>query len=373
MKILMLNSEYPPLGGGQGSANRFIYQCLQKYPNLQIDLVTASTHKSHTQESKIGKIYYLDIDKQDKNIHTQSIKNLILYSIKSLWKSFKLIKKTKYDLIVAWAGVPAGFLAMTLKLVFGIPYIALLRGADVPFYEKKWQTLDKFIFSKLSPIVWKNANQVIANSEILRELALKIAPKQPITLIGNGVDTQKFYPAPTLPNSKLTLVSTGRLTERKGYQFVIPALASYTDIELWLIGEGELRDTLKQMAQKAKITAQFLGYRSQDEIVTYLQQADIFILPSSNEGMSNSLLEAMACGLPVIVTDVGGTKELLQNNGILVEKESSESIREAIQTYRNQPELLKIHGANSRKITEEMSWEAKTQEFFQAFQKAIKN
>lgn len=373
MKILMLNSEYPPLGGGQGSANYFIYQTLQNYPNLQTDLVTASTHNSYTQESKIGTIYYLDIDKQNKDIHTQSIKNLILYSIKSLWKSFKLIRRTKYDVVVAWSGLPAGFLAMTLKILFGKPYIVLLRGADVPFHEKKWEKLDKWIFSWLSPIVWKYASFVIANSDKLCQTALRSSPKQSIQVIYNGIDTKKFFPIKKSNSKTLKLITVGRLSLIKGQRYLIEALKNLPNTELFIIGEGDLKIDLQQLAQQINVTVHLLGQVPNNEIPKYLQEADIFALPSLNEGMSNALLEAMACGLPVIVTDVGGTKELLQNNGILVEKESSESIREAIQTYRNQPELLKIHGANSRKITEEMSWEAKTQEFFQAFQKAIKN
>ena len=78
--------------------------------------------------------------------------------------------------------------------------------------------------------------------------------------------------------------------------------------------------------------------------------------PSLNEGMSNSLLEAMASGLPIITTDTGGSKELINNNGIIVSKESSEGIRNALKQYIEKPSLISLHSKNSRIIAEKMSW-----------------
>ncbi len=368
MKILMLNTEYPPLGGGQATANYFIYQALQKYADLQVDIVTASTHKFHTETSKIGTIYYLNIGKKNQNLQTQSISDLIRYSIKSLFKAFSL-RKNNYDLVVAWTGVPAGFLALIYRILLGIPYIVLLRGADVPFHEKKWKKLDKWIFSWLSPIIWKNAKGVVANSDKLRETALQSNPKQKIDIIYNGIDIEKFYPVVDKLQAKpLKIITVGRLSEIKGQRYLIQALQN-TEAELYLIGDGDLREELENLAKNLHVSVHFLGFVPSDEIPVYLCQSHIFALPSLNEGMSNSLLEAMASGLPVIVTDVGGTKELLQDNGILVEKESAEAIRQAIQYYLDNPELMQKHGENSRKITENMSWETKTKEFYDYFAK----
>ena len=78
MKILMLNSEYPPLGGGQATANKYLFEALQNYPQLEIDIITASADKYFEEHGVKGTIYYLDILKNGKNIHFQSVAELLL-------------------------------------------------------------------------------------------------------------------------------------------------------------------------------------------------------------------------------------------------------------------------------------------------------
>ena len=213
----MLNSEYPPLGGGQGNANKYLYEEFKNYNNLEIDIITASVNEKKVEISTLGKIYYLDIGKKNTNLHWQSSKELIIYSIKSLLLAFKLNKNRKYNFIVAWSGVPSGFLAYILFLVKKVPYITLLRGADVPFFEKKWQYLDRFIFCWLSPIIWKNSKFVIINSGKLRELALQVSPQQNFYLIPNGINSKEFSVKDYEFHDKLRILSVGRLTERKGF------------------------------------------------------------------------------------------------------------------------------------------------------------
>ena len=366
MKILMLNSEYPPLGGGQGTANKYLYEHLKNHPQLEIDIITASTDKYFEERGVKGTIYYLDILKNDKNIHFQSVAELLYFTIKSFFKALLLCKKQKYDLVVAWAGVPAGLVAFAIWIFFKIPYFILLRGADVPFHQERWLYIDKFILSWLSPILWKHAKKVIANSSKLKNKAKHLSPKQRIEVINNGVDTGLFTPIPK-NNSILTIISTGRLTEIKGYRYLVESIKYLSNVQIILIGDGDLKKELENISLVNKLDVKFFGIQPQNQIVHFLQQADIFCMPSLNEGMSNSLLEAMACGLPVIVTDVGGTQELLNGNGIIVEKKSVEQLREAILFFQNNPEYLETYGKKSREIAENMSWNIVAEQFLEAF------
>lgn len=366
MKILMINSEYPPLGGGQATANKYLYEALRNYPHLEIDIITASADKYFIKREENGNIYFLDIHKNGKNIHFQSIGELLTFTIKSFFKALLLCKKQKNDLVIAWAGVPAGLVAFAIWIFFKTPYILLLRGSDVPFYDERWSHLDRFIFSWLSPIIWKHATKVIANSKKLKDMANHLSPKQRIEVINNGIDIQFFYPRPKT-NQVLTIVSTGRLTERKGYQFLVEALKGLSDVQLILLGDGILKKELENFCLINKLDVKFLGIQPRNKVAQFLQKADIFCLPSLNEGMSNSLLEAMACGLPVIVTDVGGTQELLNGNGIIVQKKSVEQLREAILFFQKNPEYLDIYGKKSREIVENMSWNIVAKQFLEAF------
>jgi glycosyltransferase involved in cell wall biosynthesis len=371
MKILMLNSEYPPLGGGQGSANRSLYETFRKYPDLQVDIITASAGRAFVENSGLGRIYYLNIGKRHQNLHHQTVWNLLAYSLQALWRCLGLCRTERYDLIVAWSGVPAGFLAFCVHCVLRVPYIILLRGADVPFHEPKWHWLDRLVFSWLSPFLWKQASAVIANSEALRNSAFRNSPDQTFLVIHNGVNTQKF--APLIERGThcqpLRLISTGRLSEIKGYHFLIEALEGLPECELTLVGDGSWREVLRSLAREKGVRVHFLGNLPQDRIAQLLPRAHLYVLSSFNEGMSNSLLEAMACGLPVVATDVGGTKELILENGIVVKKGSAGELRNAIAYYLSHPEILTQQGKSSREIAMRFSWDNVAEQFLAEFRR----
>jgi len=350
LRILMLNYEFPPLGGGGGNATYYLLKEFSKSPNLEIDLITSSTDKERVEKfSKNITIYFLDINKNG-NLHYQSQKDLLKYS----WKAYKLAKKLKktrnYALCHAFFGIPCGYIAMKLK----IPYIVSLRGSDVPFYNKRFYWLDKFVFKRLSRKIWRRAKSVITNSQGLKELALESCPKQEISVVYNGVDIKEFKPGKK-NNKKLTLISSGRLIQRKGYQFLIPALKGL-DVELKLIGDGNLTQELKDLVKKEEVDVLFLGKKKHQDIVKYLQKADVFVLPSLNEGMSNSILEAMACGLPVIATNTGGSEELIKGNGFILKKADSESLKKAINKFIDNTKLITSMGKISRNLAKKMSW-----------------
>jgi glycosyltransferase involved in cell wall biosynthesis len=352
--VLMLNYEYPPLGGGAGNATYYLLKEFSKFDDLKVDLVVSSTDKfSIAKPYPNITIHFLNIGKNG-NIHYQSNRDLLVYSLKAWKYSQALLKTNKYDLCHAFFGIPCGYLAMKLKQKYGLPYVVSLRGSDVPFYNKRFYWFDRLVFKKLSKKIWQNAKATITNSLGLKNLALESAPEQKIGIIYNGVEINEFKPFTGKSNNKkLTLVSTGRLIERKGYQYLIPALDDL-DVTLWLIGDGNFVSELKKIASDKDVV--FLGKKSHAEIIAYLQKADVFVLPSLNEGMSNSILEAMACGLPIITTDTGGSDELIRGNGFVVAKQNSEALNKTISKYLNDHELLLSHGNSSRQITKNMIW-----------------
>ena len=227
MKILLLNYEFPRIGGGAGNATHYILNEFSKNKNIEIDLVTSSVSDFKIKEfSQKIYIHYLDIGKNG-NLHFQTNKELLLYSWKAYKYSKQLIKKKEFDLIHAFFGIPCGYIAMKLKL----PYIVSLRGSDVPSYNKRFKIFDKFIFKRLNKKIWNNAKLVIANSQGLRELALQSSPAQDISVIYNGVNVDEFKQVKKNKiNKKITLISTGRFIQRKGYEYLIRALKDVDDI-----------------------------------------------------------------------------------------------------------------------------------------------
>ncbi|MDD3086703.1 MAG: glycosyltransferase family 4 protein [Patescibacteria group bacterium] len=353
MKILFLNYEFPPLGGGAGNATKYLFSEFTKQEDLEIDLITSSTDKFKIEKfAKNIRVHYLDIGKKG-NIHYQSNSDLLKYSWNAYFYGKGLIKKKKFDLIHAFFGIPCGYIAMKLRL----PYIVSLRGSDVPFYNPRFAKLDKLVFYRLSRQIWRRARAVIANSEDLKRLAVKTFAGE-IDVIPNGVDTSEFKPAKSKKTTrKIRLISTGRLIARKGYQYLIPAIKGLKNVELTLVGGGDLRSELDELARKNQAKVNFAGEVKHEEIVKYLQNSDIFVLPSLNEGMSNSILEAMACGLPIITTNTGGSKELIDGNGFVIKKKSIASIKKTLERYLKSRDLIRKHGEKSREIALGMSWE----------------
>ena len=353
----MLNYEYPPLGGGGSNACKYLLKEYAK-KNLTADLVTSSP-SSIFETEKIGdtvNIYRLPINK--RNIHYWTQRDIITYILKAHKFIKKLMKENDYNLCHAFFGIPCGAIAYQFRNK--MPYIVSLRGSDVPGFNKRFGL--QYVF--LTPIIkkiWRNARVVVANSEGLKELALKSSPDQKIDVIYNGIDISEFEPCFEI-HDVLKMLCVSRLIERKGIRFLIEAISMLNDdkIELVLVGEGNQEKELKQLAKDLDVAdrVEFKGYVDHDDIGDIYENSDVFVLPSSNEGMSNALLEAMASGLPVIVTDTGGTSELLDGNGVVVPMGDPNAIAQAVCELRDDPKARRRMGAKSREIAERMGWGA---------------
>ena len=355
LRVLILNYEYPPLGGGAGVATRYLLSALDRQGGLHVDLVTSSLRHTRIEwPYPRTRIHYLDIGKKG-SVHYQTQLNLLTYATRAFFYARKLLRETPYDIVHAFFGIPCGAVARQLNL----PYIVSLRGSDVPFYNERFKTWDTLLFKRMSRSVWRDADKVVANSEGLKSLARASAPNQPIEVVYNGVDTEFFKPDEARrPGDTLIVVSTGRLIERKGYHHLIEALGGIDGVTLQLIGDGTRQAALEKLAHRHRVDVRFLGVQPREKVARCLRHADLFVLPSLNEGMSNALLEALAAGLPVVVTDVGGSSELVENNGIIVEKGNKRALRDAVLLYKNNPDLLREHGAASRKRAQSMSVDA---------------
>jgi len=362
----MLNYEYPPLGGGQGNANKYIFdELISQYPDVYVDLIASSKDNDHSLHFNTGNQYFLDVGKKSKNLLHQNSYNLILNCVRSLKLSLKLCRINKYEVIIAWGGIPSGYIAWILKSLYKIRYIVLLRGSDVPFHEQKWFWLDTLFFQFTTPFVWKNANKVIANSVLLKQTANFIAPNQTIKVITNGVDTEFFIPNSKSGHQELIILAVGRLSKIKGYDILIRAV-SMLDIKfkLWIVGDGSEIQNLKQLTKELDVESKihFFGHIGKNELLLLYQQATLFCITSHNEGMSNAMLEAMSCGLPIISTDIGGSTELVQGNGIIIRKNSIDDLYHAIKKLVNNKKLLSEYSYKSREIALSFDWKNITKE-----------
>ena len=374
MKILMLNYEFPPLGGGAANACKYILKEMSR-KGIEVDLVTSSSNKFEIEKiSESVNVYRLAVGKE--NIHYWTQREILSYSWKAKRFVRGLIGEKRYDLCHAFFGIPCGAIAYLYRKQ--LPYIVSLRGSDVPGFNQRFSF--QYIF--LKPIIrriWENAKAVIANSDGLRKLAQKTYRNCAVDIIYNGIDIEQFKPARG-NNNKLRLLCVSRLIERKGIDYLLRSISlikeEFSNIfELWIVGEGNLEQQLKRLSRQLGIVdvISFKGYIEHDRLPDIYAISDIFILPSLNEGMSNTVLEAMASGLPIVTTDTGGAKELIDGNGIIIPTNDVKGITGALSKLIKKTSLRKQMGIKSRELASKFSWSAVAEDYMSLYEKCLKN
>jgi glycosyltransferase involved in cell wall biosynthesis len=380
VRILMLNNEFPPIGGGTATAN---YYLLREFANreIHVDLVTSHPGRHGFEQISMGstvRIFRVPI--ANRNLHYQSERELLTYLVRGFLQARRLMRiepHGAYDLCHAWASVPAGLLAWLLQLKRHVPYVLAMRGADVPGYDVRYRHLYPVI-TPVIKMVWQGAAALTANSWGLKQLAHKTSPSQPIVVIPNGVDLERF----NLPDhgtddkgATLQLLCVARLVDRKGIADLLDAmpliLQHEKDVRLCIVGGGEKELFFKNrsVALGLQEVVEFRGLVQHGQLPPLYGQADIFVLPSLSEGMPNAVLEAMACGLPIITTDTGGTMELIGDNGIVVPKQTPSAIADAVIRLARNDGLRRAMGRHSRTIAETHLWEMVADRYLSLYQR----
>ncbi len=360
----MLNNEFPPLGGGTGTVNLELFRQFEKYPYLKIDLITSGNWLEQELFQFSDNIRIFKVAVNSKNIHHASNFELIKYSYKAIFKAIKLQKTEKYDLSFAWSTVPAGFVSFLLKIIFDLPYLVRVGGPDIPGFEERYKIIYKII-SPVIKLIWKKSNLLITKCGTEYNMIKAINSQLNIKTIYNGVDTDKFYSKKKLIELPLNIICPARLIKRKGQDILIKAIAQLKKENIIyyinFIGDGDEKLNYEKLAKQLNVSEQiiFSGYVERKKITDHYQNSDLFVLPSFNEGMSNALLEAMASGLPVVVTDVGGTKELVEDglNGFVFPVGDVNKLIEILEQIYLQKKILVELGENSYKKASKLSWD----------------
>jgi len=245
-----------------------------------------------------------------------------------------------FDILDAHYFYPDGAAAMLIAGWLNKPLICTARGNDITL-------LPNFrIPRKLIGNTVKSCATVITVCRALQEEIERLGyHAKRIEVLRNGVDLDLFRPArdrraarQLLGLKKFTILSVGHHLERKGHHLVIEAMQSLPDCELLIAGDGPMKKKLESLTRKLKLVdrVRFLGAVEHHDLPAYYAGADILVLASSREGWANVLLEAMACGTPVVATNIWGTPEIIKSPdaGVLVER-TPESILAGINQLRN--------------------------------------
>ena len=263
-----------------------------------------------------------------------------------------------FDLIDAHYVYPDGVVAVWLGRHFGKPVVITARGSDLTELPN-YAVPRRFIRAALA-----RADGLIGVSSALRERLIELGadPSRTVTL-RNGVDTVAFQPVDraaaraALGLTRPTLISVGSLIERKGHRLTIEAMLELPDFELLIVGEGPERATLEMQIARLGLGARvrLLGGRPHAELPNYYGAADAMVLASSREGWANVLLESMACGTPVVASNIPGNPEVVQEwaAGLVIEANTPAGIAAGVRRLFAGPPSR----AATRTYAERFSWD----------------
>ncbi|MDO8303472.1 MAG: glycosyltransferase family 4 protein [Sedimentisphaerales bacterium] len=381
----MLNYEFPPIGGGAANAHLYLLREFAKTTlttegteksKISIDVLTSAPTPGFFKEQFSDDIAIYKVGIHKKNLHFWRKSEILEWLFKANGRYRMLLKQNTYDLVHAFFGFPTGYLCY--RTASQLPYILSLRGSDVPGYNVRLG-LDYKILAGLFRRIWRKADAIVANSEGLRELAMKFTPELKIDVIPNGVDTSQFYPSQNkLLSSPVRLLTVCRLISRKRIDLLIAAVAECAKngvhVQLNIAGEGDLREKLIAFAAECGVAdrVNFLLRVTSERMPDSYRDNDIFVISSAHEGMSNAMLEAMASGLPIVTTRCEGVEELIDGNGIVVE-DTPASIAAAVTRLINDRQLYAAMAEVSRKRACLFSWSAVAEQYLQYYRTITEN
>jgi glycosyltransferase involved in cell wall biosynthesis len=376
MHILIVNSEYPPIGGGASNASAHIARGLVDLGQRVTVLTAAFRGEPRDQEIDGVRVIRLPAlrSKRDRSSTTEQISFMVSASLIGM----RRVNQLRPDVALAFFGAPSGVATWFWSLFFKLPYIVSLRGGDVPGFRPYDFARQHRLLGPLLRQVWRRAAAVVANSEGLRQLGQAFEPRVPLRVIPNGVNLENFHAGPR-EWEPVRLLFVGRVVYQKGLDLLLMALSELRELKwtLDIVGDGPRVERLRNQAVELNIgeRVNFLGWQSRQMLPKTFQQANVFVNPSRHEGMPNAVLEAMASGLPVLASRIAGNEELVtEQTGVLVLREDVDSLRAAL--ARLIPDVAgRAHmGAAARQRVEaEFSWDKVAQAYLDLINVAVES
>ncbi|MDY6826352.1 MAG: glycosyltransferase [Bacillota bacterium] len=343
MKILVISGLYPRVK--EPNNGIFIYQRIVNLirKGIRIDLLIIS-HKDSLLIRCLKKLIkrktYENVvpikQSNGLNVMTECLsygvfghffmESMYIAWAKKIFNKYKI--KYKYNLIHAHRAYPEGYIAFQIHKIIGIPYIITAHGSEIHTLPLIKPKLKNNIIEALN-----SAKKVIFVSQQLKESAFEIGySKNNFAVIPNGVDTKIFKPhAKSIVVEKLkidggekkivgfvgSLISVKRADQLPE---IFLKIKSKTDVEFVIVGDGNLKDIIERKLEEYDIEAIFTGKILPNEVASLMNLFDVMILPSRNEGFPCVVLEAQACGCPVVGSNVGGISEAIGDGGMVVEE-----------------------------------------------------
>jgi len=342
---------YPRVIGGAEVAIKEITDRISS-DDIEFDMITLRKHGNACEKIGNVNVYRVGLPWFGTNTKSSNIFPLskLLFPFFAFIKALQLQRINKYDATWAMMASYAGFAAYLFKKVYkDIPFILSLQEGDN--FERR-----EGVFGTLFKKIFASADFIQVISVFLKDWAIHMGAKCPIEIVPNAVDLELFSKRKSdadlnalkerlgKQQEDIFLITTSRLVMKNATGDVIDALTFLpSNVKFLILGTGyqevELREKVKAKKLENRVT--FLGYVEHKDMPQYLHISDIFIRPALSEGFGNSYIEAMAAGIPVIATPVGGIVDFLKDGetGLFCEVNNPQSIANAVKKLIDNTEL----------------------------------
>lgn len=356
--IIIFSTAYLPFTGGAEVA---VKEITDRINNFQFDMVTARLDGKLPKFEKIGGV----------NVHRVGfgvpMLDKYLLPFLSCLKAGNLHKKNHYRVLWSIMASYAGFGALFFKILHPqIPFVLTLQEGDAEKHILKRVG----VFYRLWKKIFKKADRIQTISNYLADFARRHGAVCPVEVVPNGADVEKFSISGgqisksdlNMKENEKIIITTSRLVEKNGVADLIESLRYLDDnVKLLILGAGPLERNLKLKTKNLNLEKRiiFLGHVNHQETAKYLKISDVFIRPSLSEGMGNSFIEAMAAGIPIIGTPVGGIVDFLKDGetGLFCKVRDPKSIAEKAGVLLKNSRLKQRIVSNARKLVfEKYDW-----------------
>lgn len=381
MRVLMINYEYPPLGGGGGVAAANLAGELVRQGH-QVDYVTSHFQGLPREETIGGVRIFREPVIGRMGLQTASIISMLSFPVVAIRRGLRLAAEKSYSLIHTHFAIPSGPAGYVLSKKLRLPNVLSVYGGDIYDPSKKYSPHRHPILKAVVKRVLNQADTIVPESHDLRDRTIAVyGTTKPVQCIPLGFVFPQYQKACRahlrLHEDRLYAIAVSRLVARKSYPDLLRAfcLANVDNLELIIAGDGPEEPALRKLTQELHIQnkVHFVGHVSEAQKYQYLSCADFFILASLHEGFGIVFQEAMFCGLPIITTDCGGQIDFLKQNenALLAPAQDPETLAVCILTMCREQGLRQTMAANNLRAIEKHSIEIVARQYVELFEHVL--
>lgn len=382
MRILVINYEYPPIGGGGGFVTRDIFEQITKYGH-SVTVIT-SHFKGLQKYEKVNGVEIIRVPVLFRTkMEVASMPSMLSYCPFSVLQAVIKFNGRKYDIINTHFAVPSGPAGHLLSKMFRLPNVLTIHGGDIFDPSKSLSPHKTPLLRHLVRSMINRADCVVAQSGNTRRNAYKYCnAKREIDIIPLGIKKPVFemktrYDFGLDPN-EIVFCTVGRLIKRKNLDDILEVLAGIKDLyrlKFLIMGEGPERAHLEGLIKLFGLEGivRLLGNVSDKVKFQFLDLSDCYLSTALHEGFGLVFLEAMECGLPIICYNQGGQNDFLVNGktGFLVELGDKESFREKIIELIGNAKLRKNISSYSRNLVQNYYISNCSEKYISLFKKVV--